>query len=73
MVYSGASIMSKVGKMLKLQHTQSFGKSVGLRKVKPTYLTIVLEYDNGMVQVEGLSDTWEVIPSKDSKAHFETC
>ena len=67
--------MSKVGKTLKLQHTQSFGKGgiVGLRKTKPTYLTIVLEYDNGMVQVEGLSDTWEVTPSKDSKAQFETC
>ena len=66
--------MSKVGKILKLQHAQSFGKGgiVGLRKTKPVYIKIVLEYDNGMVQVDGLSDTWEVIPSKDSKAQFET-
>ena len=66
--------MAKVGKTLKLQHTQTFkGGTASLRKTKPTYLKIVLEYDNGNVQVEGLSDTWEVIPSKDARAEFETC
>ncbi len=67
--------MSKVGKTLKLQHTQSFGKGglSSLRKTKPTYVTIALEYADGDVQVENSTDVWTVVKSKDSKAEFETC
>ena len=67
------SIMSKVGKILKLQHAQKLVKGVAsLRKTKPVYVTIGLEYDNGNVNAVGSNDTWEVVPSKDSRASFET-
>lgn len=63
---------SKVGKTLKIQHTQTFGKSgrASLRRVKPTYVTITAEYDGG--DVFAAHEQWVVCKSKDSRADFET-
>ena len=43
-----------------------------LRKTKPTYVTIVLEYADGDVLVDNCSDLWKVAKSKDPRAQFET-
>lgn len=64
---------SKVGKICKVQHTQSFRGGVAtLRKTKPTYVVIVLEYADGEVLVYNCSDLWKVAKSNDPKAQFET-
>lgn len=65
--------MGKVGKILKIQHSQSFkGGYASLRKTKPTYVTIALEYADGDVQVLRSTDTWKVAKSTDPRAQFET-
>lgn len=65
--------MSKIGKIVKVQHAQGFkGGNAFLRRTKPTYLPVSLEYADGDVMVKGSLDVWTVGLSKDSKATFET-
>jgi hypothetical protein len=65
--------MGKVGTVLKIQHTQAFkGGNASLKKVKPRYVTIALEYADGDVQAERSSDTWKVAKSNDPRAQYET-
>ena len=64
---------SKVGKTLKLQHTQTFKRGIAaLRSTKPTYVAIVCEYADGDVMIENSTDLWKVVKSKDPRAEFET-
>lgn len=71
---------SKVGSICKVQHRTSYDASKGklvLKRVKPEYLRINLEYLEGTVTVQTkdgtpLLDVWDVQPSKDPKAQFET-
>lgn len=56
---------------LKLQHTQTFKKGVAsLRQTKPSYVPIDFFYDDGSVSVNG--ECWEVKPTSDKSATFET-
>lgn len=64
--------MSKVGKIVKVMHVSNRGGLVRLVKTKPVYMTISQEYVGNTVALEGTSDIWDVIPSKDPKAQFET-
>jgi hypothetical protein len=62
--------MNKVGKIVKLQHFTHNGKFK--KSSRPVYANIVMEYADGDVQVENSHEVWQVRPSKDPKAQFET-
>lgn len=67
--------MSKIGKVLKIQHGVTLGKG-GLAKLtplrKPVYVVIGTEYIGDRVRAVGSLDVWQVRPSSDSRAQFET-
>lgn len=64
--------MSKLGTVVKVQHTSNRAANVKLVRTRPSYLRVTQEYICGSVQVEGSLEVWEVQPSTDPKAQYET-
>lgn len=62
--------MSKIGNIVKVAHaTNGKGRFI---KAKPRYLKVVQEYVEGCVMVENNCEVWDIIPSPDPKAQWET-
>ena len=63
-----------IGEIVKVQHAQTMNKrgQTELRRTKPTYEKIAVVYEGGQVLVGNSLDLWDIVPSKDSKAKFET-
>jgi hypothetical protein len=62
--------MSKLNNVVKVMHR---GAGNGrLTSSRAAYLRVVREYIDGDVMVEGSEEVWQVRPSKDSKAQWET-
>lgn len=64
--------MSKLGKVVKVMHRSNRANFTKLVSCRPAYLRVTREYVDGDVQVEGNEEVWQVRPSKDSKAQYET-
>lgn len=64
--------MSKLGTVVKIQHASNRGNFTKLVPSRARYARVVREYMDGDVMVENSQEVWQVRPSKDSKAQFET-